>query len=85
MTIWKFPFNIDDCVVLELPYKYKVVHVDVQNGLPCMWILHEPNDPKFTRKFYIFGTGHPINEKLFDRHITSFQMGQFVWHVFDVN
>ena len=94
-TIWKFPFAIDDEVEIEMPHGAEVLHVDVQNGQPCMWAIVNPDEPRETwrtYKFSVFGTGHPLPDlepdKPLDRvhlhHVGTFQMrgGSLVFHIF---
>lgn len=41
MTIWKFPFEIDDVVLIEMPHDPQILSVQVQHGQPCIWALRE--------------------------------------------
>lgn len=36
------------------------------------------------RKFVIFGTGHSMPDELNLRYISTTQMSDFVWHIFEV-
>jgi hypothetical protein len=80
-TIWKFPFELSDAAVIEMPQRAKVLHVAAQNGAPTIWALVDTEAPKEPRTFRIVGTGHPIPEDV--KHAGTFQQGPFVWHVFE--
>lgn len=58
--IWKYPFPIKDEFELEMPIIAQILKVDVQQGLPCLWVLVETDTVNMTYKFRLFGTGHPI-------------------------
>lgn len=80
-TIWKFPLAVADVQHVSLPSGAKVVHMDVQNGMPCMWVLLDPNMPTKQWEVLCFGTGHEVLASA-DRHIGTVLVGQFVWHYF---
>ena len=79
MTVWKFPFRLDDSIVLEMPEGAEILMVDCQQGQPCMWARVNPDAPKKNYIFFLCGTGHPAPS---GDHVASFQQGPFVWHVF---
>lgn len=81
-TIWKFPFEISDKITVEMPAGAKILHVEVQNGVPCIWAHVHPVQEKRKYAFRIVGTGHEHNDLHAEDHIASFQNGPFVWHLF---
>ncbi len=87
-TIYKYPFSIEDVVRIEMPAFAEILHIECQQGTPCIWALVEPEMRQETRTFSVFGTGHAIE---YDRtakslvHHGTFQQGPFVWHVFEIN
>jgi hypothetical protein len=84
MTIWKYPFAVHDVVEIEMPIRAKVLTVQVQAQVPCLWALvHESHDVE-VRRFRIYGTGHPINH-LIGSYVGTFQLvgGGLVFHVFE--
>ena len=79
-AIWKFPFEINDEVEIEMPGGARILHVDVQlvaDGtqesfeVPAIWALVNPENEKRTYKFIVFGTGHPVPDRPIDAHITN--------------
>ena len=90
MQIWKFPFDVTADVSVEMPFGAKVLTVQVQNGIPCLWALVEPRNtmPKTsdgTTKFRIVGTGHEFDGQ--GEYVGTFQLmdGALVFHVFEVS
>jgi hypothetical protein len=82
-TIYKYPFNVSDVVELELPRGARVLHIDVQGGLPCLWALVDTDNPPERAAFRLFGTGQPLPDDVTHTgHVTTFFHGPFVWHVF---
>ena len=88
MRIWKYPLKMTDKQVVEMPYRAKILTVQVQFGTPCLWALvDETNIPgvKLTpRTITIYGTGNPmpVNPGVY---IGTFQVrgGDLVFHVFE--
>lgn len=79
-TIYKYPFEVTDEVILAMPTGAKVLHVDLQGRTPCLWALVDVGRPVIHWVFRIYGTGHPIDTP--GEHIASWQAGAFVWHMF---
>jgi hypothetical protein len=84
MTIWKFTFPINNAVVIEMPANARILHVECQDGQPCLWALVDPKAQRVSRVFHIFGTGHEIDEAQLAtlEFIATFQQTPFVWHLF---
>lgn len=83
--IWKFEFDIHDRITIQMPKGAKILHVECQDNMPCIWALVNADAPRETRSFRIVGTGHPIPDIADLRHVATFQMadGQLVWHLFE--
>lgn len=82
-TIWKFPFSIEEFIGLRMPANATLLHVDVQNGTPCLWAVVNPDEPMVLRNLRVIATGQAFAVDYDDEHVATFQSGQFVWHVFD--
>jgi hypothetical protein len=84
-TIWKYEVPILGCFSLELPAGAELLTVQVQFGVPCIWVIVDPEKPLIEMQFRLFGTGHEINPKMGElTHVGSFMMldGMLVWHLF---
>ena len=86
-TIWKFPLESTGNQAILMPIGAKILHIDTQAALPCIWALVNPKKQKEPRHIEIYGTGHEIEcqkEKELC-HLGTYQMmgGSLVFHVFE--
>ena len=85
-TIYKHVLNITGRQTLELGANDEPLSVQFQRDNLCLWVLHDPSDPKVQRQFAIYGTGHPVEQAAGDFIGTVQQPGMgLVWHVFEVH
>ena len=82
-AIWKYPLTGDTRVALEMPIGARVLAVQMQGHLPCLWALVDTSADVQRRTFRIFGTGHRFDLSPDAPHIGTFQDGPFVWHLFE--
>ena len=73
---------------LAMPKDAEILCIQLQNDVPCIWALVDPENENKNRKFRIYGTGHPIEISYNSEHhyIGTFQManGSLIWHCFEV-
>lgn len=83
-AIWKYPLNIADVQIVEMPLNAEILCVQMQGTSPCLWALVNPEDELAFRKIEIFGTGHSMLEAN-RKYIGTVQShsGALVWHVFE--
>jgi len=85
MEIWKFPFEIEDCFEIEMPFSAKILTVQYQGNTPCIWAIVDTGNSRATMKFRVLGSGHYINS--FDglEYIGTIQQPDLplVWHIFE--
>lgn len=81
-VVYKYPFDVADAFVIQMPVGAQVLKVEQQNGTPTLWALVNPRAVEVTRRFRIVGTGHPFDA---DRltFIATWQQPPFVWHLFE--
>jgi hypothetical protein len=79
-TIWKYPFGLADTFSLSMPEGAEVLHVDVQQPTPCMWVRVDPSASMQTRTFHVVGTGTPIPPGA--EHLGTWLQPPYVWHLF---
>jgi hypothetical protein len=85
ITIYKYPFEVQDEFQLQLPKGRKILHVDSQPGVGlCLWAMVDNQAPLVPETFHVFGTGMRIDADLAGEieHIATFQVRPFVWHLF---
>lgn len=85
MKIYKYNIPVVDFFELELPIGAKILCVQTQNEMPCIWAMVDPSAAKHPRRFSVIGTGHEI-EFTTTLYIGTFQMmnGSFVGHLFEL-
>ena len=90
-TIWKYELKTDN-QVLQMPKGAQILTVQIQNEIPCLWVLVNPEAEHQPRAIEIFGTGHDIEEytepevyKINRKYIGTYQLrgGAFIAHVFE--
>lgn len=86
-TIFKYPLSVIDEQEISMPVSARILCVQVQRGVPCLWALVDPDDSQTPRSIRIVGTGHPIRWGAgIEHYIGTFQAleGALVFHVFEV-
>lgn len=84
MRIWKWKLAMVDEQTIDVPEGARLLTVQIQDGAPQIWALHDERSPKCQRRIAIYGTGNPIPDDPGD-YIATFQMskGALVFHAFE--
>lgn len=90
-AIWKFTIDNPHKVVFEMPVGSRVLCVQVQEGIPRIWVeiqSTERGTQQEKREFVVYGTGHVmrIDEGKTVEYIGTFQMydGKEVYHLYEL-
>jgi hypothetical protein len=62
-VIYKYPIPLNDTILLQLPKNAEILFVETQNGDPFIWCLINPELELEPRYFYLYGTGHIIEDE----------------------
>jgi hypothetical protein len=83
--IWKFPVRVTDLQTIGMPLGAKILSIDVQKEIVCIWALCDEKAEIAKRTIRIYGTGHAIYSDP-GTFIGTFQMngGNLVFHAFDI-
>lgn len=81
-TIWKHPLEIVDTQEIALPRRSEIVHVDIQNNRPCLWVLQDISLPLEVITIDIFRTGQNIDDGIQRKHLGTCLGATLVYHVF---
>lgn len=81
-TIYKYPIEITDEQVIEMPSGANILNVQMQNDTVNIWAMVDPKEYAVPVKLRIIGTGNSIPPGLALRYIGTVQAARFVWHVF---
>lgn len=79
MKIFKYPLKITGKQSIKIPRNHRILSVQVQDGILCVWAAVEPEGCTVFREFLIVGTGCDMPE---EEHIATVQDGHLVWHIF---
>lgn len=82
--IHKYPLQLTELQTIKLPKGAKIVSVQEQRGVICVWALYSPPCEMENRTFQIAGTGQPFEFKGPPANAWTVQQGGYVWHVFEV-
>jgi len=85
--IYKYPLIIEDTQKISIPESGEILCLQVQNNIPCIWVLINDFDNVHKVKEYtinIYGTGQRFKENGFCQYIGTFQLvdGEIIFHVF---
>ena len=82
--IWKYPLALVDKQTIQMPTGAEVLSVQLQEGVPYMWVLVGPEPERVERIFHVYGTGHPIPNYISKRmFIGTWQYPGLVFHLFE--
>ena len=82
-TVHKYPFTIQDEILILMPEGAEVLLVECQSYVPCIWVkVKVKSDKSVERRFFITGTGHPTVKPSY-KHVASFQQTPYVWHIWE--
>lgn len=82
-TVYKYRLTPGSRSVVEMPKYATILHVGSQDDGPVLWARVEDR-PLEQREFYVYGTGHPIDDTIEMRFVGTCQTESgFVWHVFE--
>lgn len=84
MRIFKYPLKITDIQEIEMPEHAKILTIQTQNTLPCIWARVNPEGTIVKRKIRMYGTGHECECHRDNEYIGTFQLGSLAFHVFDL-
>lgn len=84
-TIWKIQIG-PDTKSFELPAGSKMLSVNTQHGVPCIWALVGPDEPPSNVKIHIAATGQDLPKNL-GPFLGTFLVGNdnLVFHVFELH
>lgn len=81
--IWKQHVPIADSLTIEMPQGAQILCVQIQSGLPVIWMRVEETAPKVDRALRWRGTGHQADDV--GAYVGTIQSddGALVFHLFD--
>jgi len=83
ITIYKYEIPMEDKFSLNLPKGAKLLTCQLQFLTPVLWAWVDTKEPLEKRNFLLIGTGQEFPEKFRCFYIGTFQVGEFVGHLFE--
>ena len=84
-TVWKYRIYPQDSTI-EFPRGAKILSVQTQHGVPCLWAEVESGNDTVNRRVSVCGTGHGFNFRPHNdyEYAGTFQLddGELVFHVY---
>lgn len=81
LNIWKYPLDFNNPTVINGCIE-KVLDVQIQNNIPCMWAMVNPKGEYKTYEIIPFVTGCNYIEDGEYLYLGTIQVGFFVLHYF---
>ncbi|REC56978.1 hypothetical protein DRF62_02130 [Chryseobacterium piscium] len=85
-TIYKYELQTIEQQTISMPVGSEILKLDLQFGIPCIWVKVDTNSELGDRNFFTVGTGNYLHDGDLD-FIGTYQLldGNFVYHVFEIN
>jgi hypothetical protein len=82
-VIYKYELQIKSQQVIEIPRQSKFLTLQLQDGVPCVWLEVNTNNTNTTQRvFKMHGTGHEFVNNL-DVYLGTVLINGFVWHYYE--
>lgn len=83
--IYKYNLPLDVTFAIDMPAGARILDVQPQGSFISLWAIVDIDQTEIvTRSFQLVGTGHPIPMEHASEHIGTCQLGDYVWHVFEL-
>jgi hypothetical protein len=84
-TVYKYQLQAMDKQTIAMPVGAKILCVQAQNDVPCIWAIVDTEASLSSRHFATVGTGHPVHFST-DKYIGTYQIrgGIYIFHVFEI-
>ena len=83
-TIHKYTLQLTEWQSIQMPAESKILTIQMQNGVPCMWVEVDTSLQSVTRKFLTVGTGHAINDEVVYLGTYQLYSGGLIMHVMEL-
>lgn len=85
-VIYKYPLQIEDNQVFEVPKGAIILCVQIQREEPVLYALVDPSAETEEREFQVTGTGHELIDDVSRVYLGTIQLrgGDLVFHVFEI-
>jgi hypothetical protein len=84
--IFKYHLDTVDIQSIDMPLGAKILSLQTQNEIPCLWALVDTEAIIVKRTFRILGTGHQMFDNIPCKYIGTYQLIKegMVFHCFEL-
>lgn len=79
--IFKYSLEIVQEQRIEMPAGCKVLGLQMQRGVPALWVEIDPKEPMISYRIRMVGTGHDFDAYAL-HYLGTVQDGPLVWHYY---
>lgn len=83
--IWKFPLEMADEQVIQMPAGSEALCVQMQHDIACLWALVYPGAKLVSRHVFLYGTGWEVPDAITGlNYLGTVQVneGDEIYHIF---
>ena len=82
-TIFKTKLEVNDFQTIQLPQGFSILHLGMQEGVPCIWYECDTTARLVYLDIYCFGTGFNMDSAPKSLvYVGTVQSDGFVWHYY---
>ena len=83
MRIHKYPLKVADHQEIDMPLGARILCVQVQGGIPCLWAEVSPESAPESRLIVTYGLGNPMGSHA--AYVGTYQLdgGSLTFHVYE--
>lgn len=81
-TVYKYQLLVTDRQTVHMPNLREILCVQMQGKTPCLWAYVDPHSPVEPVEIITMGTGH-VWSKIAQKYISTYQIKELVFHVFE--
>ena len=78
-TIWKYILETTDLQKIKMPIGAKILTVQIQHGVPCIWCLVNPDEDVEYKIIRTIGTGHDLENDFSGKYLGTYRLDS--WHL----
>jgi hypothetical protein len=81
-TIWKYELILAGTQILHIPRDGYILTLQMQNNVPCIWVILDPSFPTEKLRIATYGTGQALPKEP-GYYLGTYQTDGMVFHLFD--
>jgi len=83
MKIFKYKLSFENKTFVRMPEKSEIMDIQMQDGIPVMWALVDPESREIVVRINNYGTGMEIHTTTTkNEYLATIQNGDLILHFF---